>query len=146
MAWLDRTGRKALATLAGFCFAMALGAAPASAGAGGYVETDLASDISGRAQQTDATLVNPWGLVRGASTPWWTADNGVGLSTLLRADGSRFPASFNPVHVPLTGCTGGGTPTGIVFDGTGSFHFVDCHGAAHAARFMFATEDGSIAA
>ena len=146
MAWLDRTGRKTLATLAGFCFAMALGAAPASAGAGGYVETDLASDISGRAQQTDGTLVNPWGLVRGPSTPWWTADNGVGLSTLLRADGTRFPAPFNPVNVPFVGCTGVGTPTGIVFDPTGSFHFVDCRGGAHAARFMFATEDGSIAA
>src|SRR6266700_1567496 len=146
MAWLRSSGRKTITALAGLCLAFTLAATPAAAGAGGYVETDLASDIPGRAPLTDSTLVNPWGLVRGPMTPWWTADNGVGLSTLLKADGTRFAAPFNPVNIPMTDCTGTGTPTGIAFDGTGSFNFNDCSGVARHGRFIFATEDGSIVA
>ena len=146
MDWLRSSGRKAITALAGLCFAFTLAATPAAAGAGGYVESDLASDIAGRAPQTDSSLVNPWGLVRGPTTPWWSSDNGTGMSTLLKPDGTRFPAPFNPVNIPMTGCTGTGTPTGIAFDGTSSFNFTDCDGVARHGRFMFATEDGSIVA
>jgi uncharacterized protein (TIGR03118 family) len=146
MAWLRSGGRKTITALAGVCLAFTLAATPAAAGSGGYIQTDLASDISGRAPQTDASLVNPWGLVRGPSTPWWTSDNGVGMSTLLNPAGARVPAPFNPVNIPMTECTGTGTPTGVVFDSTGSFNFNDCNGAARHGRFMFATEDGSIVA
>jgi hypothetical protein len=31
----------------------------------GYTETDLVSDLEGRAQIRDPNLVNPWGLVPG---------------------------------------------------------------------------------
>jgi uncharacterized protein (TIGR03118 family) len=141
-----RLGRLGIAAVPGLILALYMAATPVSAGAGGYVETDLASDIPGRATNTDTSLVNPWGLVRGPTTPWWTADNGVGESTLLKADGTRFTAPFNPVNVTMTDCTGSGTPTGIVFDGSGSFHFTGCDGNAHTGRFMFATEDGGIAA
>ncbi|TME99142.1 MAG: TIGR03118 family protein [Chloroflexi bacterium] len=135
-----------MTALAGLCLAFIMSATPAAAGSGGYVETDLASDIPGRAPQTDSSLVNPWGLVRGPTTPWWTSDNGTGLSTLLKADGTRFPVPFNPVNVPMADCSGTGTPTGIVFDGSGSFNFTDCTGTARHGRFMFSTEDGSIVA
>src|SRR5436309_3830867 len=146
MAWLRSSGRKTITALAGLCFALTLAATPAAAGAGGYVETDLASDIAGRAPRTDSSLVNPWGLVRGPTTPWWSSDNGTGLSTLLKPDGTRFPAPFNPVNIPMADCSGTGTPTGIVFDGSGSFNFTDCTGTARHGRFMFSTEDGSIVA
>src|SRR5207247_11366771 len=43
-------------------------------------------------------------------------------------------------------CSAQGTPTGIVFDGSGSFNFTDCTGTARHGRFMFSTEDGSIVA
>ena len=143
---LIRAQRWGLSGVAGLVLALTLAAGPAMAGAGRYVETDLASDIQGRAQNLDASLVNPWGLVRGPSTPWWSADNGVGQSTLLKPDGTRFQAPFNPVNVPMSACTGTGTPTGIAFDGTASFSFTACDGSSHTARFMFATEDGSIVA
>jgi uncharacterized protein (TIGR03118 family) len=145
---MNRIGSRtmALAAAAGLVLALSLETTTVSAGTGGYIKTDLASDIPGRAPSTDPSLVNPWGLVRGATTPWWAADNGVGESTLLKADGTRFPAPFNPVNIPMTDCTGSGTPTGIVFDGTGSFNFTGCDGTAHKGRFMFATEDGSIVA
>jgi len=146
MDWLRSSGRKTITALAGRCLAFIMSATPAAAGSGGYVETDLASDIPGRAPQTDSSLVNPWGLVRGPTTPWWTSDNGTGLSTLLKADGTRFPVPFNPVNVPMADCSGTGTPTGIVFDGGGSFNFTDCTGTARHGRFMFSTEDGSIVA
>ena len=146
MDWLRSSGRKTITALAGLCLAFIMSATPAAAGSGGYVETDLASDIPGRAPQTDSSLVNPWGLVRGPTTPWWTSDNGTGLSTLLKADGTRFPVPFNPVNVPMADCSGTGTPTGIVFDGGGSFNFTDCTGTARHGRFMFSTEDGSIVA
>src|SRR5436309_4521969 len=146
MDWLRSSGRKTITALAGLCLAFIMSATPAAAGSGGYVETDLASDIPGRAPQTDSSLVNPWGLVRGPTTPWWTSDNGTGLSTLLKADGTRFPVPFNPVNVPMADCSGTGTPTGIVFDGSGSFNFTDCTGTARHGRFMFSTEDGSIVA
>jgi uncharacterized protein (TIGR03118 family) len=144
MDWLRSSGRKAITALAGICVAFTMAATPAAAGAGGYVKTDLASDLSGHGN-VDSSLVNPWGLVRGANTPWWVSDNGTGLSTLLQADGTETPASFNPVHIPMTACTGTGTPTGVVFGGT-SFSFTDCSGTARHGRFIFATEDGSIAA
>src|SRR5438067_12506147 len=77
---LIRAQRWGLGGVAGLVLALTLAAGPAMAGAGRYVETDLASDIQGRAQNLDTSLVNPWGLVRGPSTPWWSADNGVGQS------------------------------------------------------------------
>src|ERR1041384_8256806 len=47
-----------------------------------YQQTNLVSDVSGLAPITDPHLVNPWGLARSATNPWWVADNGTGLSTL----------------------------------------------------------------
>ena len=34
------------------------------------------------ADRVDARLVNPWGLVAGAGTPWWPANNGSNTSTI----------------------------------------------------------------
>ena len=146
MAWLRSSGSKTSTALAGVWVAFTLVAMPVAAGAGGYTETDLASDLPDRAPHMDSSLVNPWGLVSGPTTPWWTSDNGTGMSTLLKADGSEFAAPFNPVNIPMTDCAGAGTPTGVVFDGTSSFTFNDCDGVARHGRFMFATEDGSIVA
>src|SRR5438046_2454881 len=66
------------------------------AGAGRYVETDLASDIQGRAQNLDASLVNPWGLVRGPSTPWWAVGS--------NASGTfRFATNFRAATIDVFG-------------------------------------------
>src|SRR5256885_9376967 len=34
----------------------------------------------------DAGLVNAWGLVASATSPWWVADNGADLSTLYNGN------------------------------------------------------------
>ncbi len=46
-----------------------------------YHQTNLVSDIPGRAAITDPNLVNPWGLAAGPTTPIWSNDNRPGLST-----------------------------------------------------------------
>jgi len=44
-------------------------------------QTNLVSDQPG-ATVTDAELVNPWGLARSSTSPWWSANNGAGTATL----------------------------------------------------------------
>src|SRR5207248_11656816 len=114
MDWLRSSGRKTITALAGLCLAFIMSATPAAAGSGGYVETDLASDIPGRAPQTDSSRVNPWDLVPGPTTPWWTSDNRTGLSTLLKADSTLLPVPFSPVSVPMAEFAGAGTPAATV--------------------------------
>jgi uncharacterized protein (TIGR03118 family) len=104
------------------------------AGATAYRQTDLVSDIPGLAAVTDPRLVNPWGIAESAASPFWISDNGSGLSTLY--NGSGTPAAL-VVTVPVPpGGTPPSAPTGQVFNGGTGFS---------AARFIFATEDGTIA-
>ena len=53
-----------------------------------YKQTNLVSDIPGLAKFTDPNLVNPWGLARSSTSPWWVSDNGMGVSTLYDGTGS----------------------------------------------------------
>jgi uncharacterized protein (TIGR03118 family) len=110
--------------------------APASArppAPNSYVVHNLVSDGSIPADHTDPNLVNAWGLVHSATSPWWVADNETAVSTLY--NGSGTPLAL-VVHVP-------GAPTGTVFNG--GTHFVVTNGAASGpARFLFASEDGTI--
>lgn len=98
-----------------------------------YQQTNLVSDVPGLAAVTDPNLVNAWGLARSATSPWWVADNGTGLSTLYNGAGSIIPLVVT-IPVPPGG-TPPSTPTGIVFNGSADFQ---------GARFIFVTEDGTI--
>src|SRR4029079_13649784 len=82
----------ALATTAVAAVAAA-GTAVASAMHHGYRQTNLVSDIPGRAQLTDPNLVNPWGLAAGPTTPLWVADNGGDVATI-------YPRSRGPNPTP----------------------------------------------
>src|SRR5690349_2732509 len=95
----------------------------AAAFADGYEQHNLVSDQAGHADQTDANLVNPWGLAITPTGPWWVADNGTGNSTLYRGDGTPVPNATTPlvVKIPSANGTEDGEPTGIVFNGTGAF-------------------------
>lgn len=111
-----------------------LGVSPALA----YTQTNLVSDIPGLAKFTDPDLVNPWGIIHSATSPWWVADNGMGLSTLY--DGSGVKRSL---VVTIPGIENSkSTPTGIVFNGGPDFNITP----DSPARFIFVTEDGTIAA
>jgi len=106
-----------------------------------YLQTNLVSDIPGRAATTDHLLVNPWGITRSATSPWWVADNETGVSTIYT--GAGVPVQNPPgvqfvVNIPTAPSgTGTASPTGIVFNGSSDFG---------GARFIFATEDGTISA
>jgi uncharacterized protein (TIGR03118 family) len=89
-----------------------------------YTQTNLVSDISGKASHTDAHLKNPWGLSRTASSYWWASDQVTGVSTLY--DGSGDVQSLVVTIQPASG-TGTGSPTGTVALGN-SFVFVTLDG------------------
>lgn len=106
-----------------------------------YEQHNLVSDGFVHADHTDANLVNAWGLQFNPTGPWWVADNGSGVSTLYDQAGA---ANSLVVTIP-PGASPAGNPTGIVFNGGPGF--VVTEGAnTGPARFIFATEDGTIAA
>jgi uncharacterized protein (TIGR03118 family) len=98
----------------------------------GYTQTNLVSDIPGRAIHTDPNLQNPWGISFSPTSPFWISDNARGLSTLYNSSGMPLPLV---VSIPLPG-GGVSAPTGQVFNGPGAFS---------DDVFIFATEDGTIA-
>jgi len=104
-----------------------------------YKQTNLVSNIPGMATFTDPNLVNPWGMSRGTTSPWWISDNGAGVSTLYSGSGV---AQSLVVTVPTgdANVSSTGTPTGQVFNGTSDFQLAP----GKPAVFIFATEDGTI--
>src|SRR5690349_22053177 len=82
-----------------------------------YLQHNLISDGSVPADLTDANLVNAWGLVAGPTTPWWTANNGTGTTTLYNVGTAAIVAHFT---VPGAGGAQG-NPTGLVFNGGTGF-------------------------
>ena len=106
--------------------------------------TRLDSDIPGNARFPDPNLVNPMGIAMSAGSPDWVADNGSGVATLYNTPGQ--PQTL-VVSIPSPGKpTGGGAPTGDVFDiAPASIAFQITDGThTGKALFMFATVGGTI--
>ena len=101
-----------------------------TAGAQHYLQTNLVSNQTGQAAHQDTNLINGWGMARSSGSPWWVSDNGTGKSTLYNGSGV---AQALIVSIP-------GAPTGVVFNGTSSFPLLN----GNPARFLFASEDGTI--
>jgi uncharacterized protein (TIGR03118 family) len=123
-------------------------AVSASAGLarGSFHQTNLVSDIPGVARFTDARLKNPWGLSSSSTSPIWVSDNNGNVSTVYTGDGTNVPIGpTGAVEIPAPDGTPGGTPTGTVFNPTNDFVFTK-GGVAGKAFFLFATEDGTLAA
>jgi uncharacterized protein (TIGR03118 family) len=125
--------RAALSAAAGALILSAAALASAAFDPNSYTVRFLVSDGTIPAEHTDANLVNAWGLVASPAGPWWVADNETAVSTL--SDGNGVPQSL-VVNVP-------GAPTGTVFYGGPQF-VVMGGGASGPARFLFASEDGTI--
>ena len=111
----------------------------AVAGPLGYFQTNLVSDGAVAANTIDPDLKNPWGISFGPTTPFWVADNGTGLSTLYNGIGVKqgLVVTIPPAPGSPAGTTS--TPTGTVFNAGAA------GGALLGDRFLFATEDGTIA-
>jgi uncharacterized protein (TIGR03118 family) len=131
-----RAGIHRVAAVLALAAATQLAARPAPA-QNHYKETDLVSDILGRAQFLDPMLVNPWGISMSATSPFWVANNGTGTSTLYNTLGVK---QGLVVTVPGPGGVQG-APTGTVFNNAGAAFPMT---STQNARFLFATEDGTI--
>lgn len=111
-----------------------------------FAMRNLVSDIAGAADQTDPNLKNPWGLAASATSPFWISDNHTGSATVYNSDGAAFP-SGNPLIVKIPAPPGApadavSSPTAQVFNDTPGFELAP----GKPAQFLFATEDGTIAA
>jgi uncharacterized protein (TIGR03118 family) len=128
--------RRAIA--AGAALLLLLGsAAPAVADShrppNAYETHVFVSDQLGVGDIQDTNLVNGWGIVHSPTSPWWVANNGTATSTLYTGLGAKVPLT---VKVP-------GAPTGTVFNGGTGFVVTDGTDSG-PARFLFASEDGTI--
>ena len=132
---MSRKSFRSLAFTAAVLAAAAVaGSARGSQAADVYAVHSLVSDGGATATAADASLVNAWGLSAGPTTPWWSANNGTDTSTLYAGTGVK---SALTVSVP-------GGPTGTVFNGSTTDFVVSQSGKSGAARFLFATEAGTI--
>ncbi|HKE27500.1 MAG TPA: hypothetical protein VKB88_34330 [Bryobacteraceae bacterium] len=102
----------------------------------GFIQTNLTSDISGMAANTDPNLKNPWGMSFSPTSPFWLSDQVTGVSTLYTGTGAT--QSLVVTVPPTTGVPTG--PTGQVFNSTTAF--VEKNGTP--ATFIFDTLAGTI--
>lgn len=114
-----------------------------------YTRTDLVSNQAGIAPNTEARLVNAWGLVQLGGTPFWVSDNGTGFSTLYAGTGTQVPLFVTVPPAPSDPAGTLGTPTGVVgnidFLNKITNHFVVTeNGKSGTSIFIFATLDGTI--
>jgi len=134
---------------------LALGVAFWSSGAHAavdFVEHNLVTDgttpQSPAADNTDNSLINPWGVSSSANGPFWVSDNNSGVVTLYNSAGvkqSLFMGTVPQITVatPPGQAPGTAAPTGQVHNGAGGFD-VTSGGVSGSAGFIFATEDGTI--
>jgi uncharacterized protein (TIGR03118 family) len=124
-----------------------------------YVQTNLVSDMSGMAPNTDPNLQGAWGLSFSTTSPFWVSDqaasfNGAGASSVYKVSDAAIPTSSaslltvgvaNEGNAPPSGDQTNG-PTGQVSTGapgitTGATDFLV---GQSKADFIFANLDGSI--
>ncbi|HEY3090223.1 MAG TPA: TIGR03118 family protein [Jatrophihabitantaceae bacterium] len=145
----------AIGVAASVSVGLAAAATPASAGHAtatrAYAQTNLVSDIPGLAAHTDPNLRNSWGTSTGPGLPIWVSDNASGVTTLYDGQGNPQPGSGDNqlvVTIPAPSSAGPGAvgaPDGTVFNPTAGGFVVSRNGVSASARFLFATEDGTIA-
>jgi uncharacterized protein (TIGR03118 family) len=114
---------------------------------GDYLVVPLVADQANGQPVTDTNLVNGWGIVASPTSPLWVSSNEMGLSTIYNGLGAI--QGISPVIIPpVNPADPHGVPTGIVFNLGASPTSTDflVGGAGTAARFLWSTEDGAIAA
>ena len=114
-----------------------------------YAQTNLVSSVPGLATITDPRLINPWGISRSPTSPFWASDQGTNSSTLYAITGSTTVSQVLSVNgngfvgIPTT-AAGPQGPTGQVNNpNTASFQLTPGN-ASTSARFLFADLNGTI--
>jgi uncharacterized protein (TIGR03118 family) len=101
-----------------------------------FTQTNLVSDVTGEARNTDADLRNPWGVSFAPTSPFWISNQASGTSTLYDGAGNKVPLTV-PIPAGTPPVTG---PTGQVFAGGAGFNLPSGNGAF----FIFDTLNGTI--
>lgn len=147
----DSPSRQKFRSATASAMAIAVGAFYAGTGQAlaGYVQTNLVSNIAGLATITDPLLVNPWGLSRSPTSPFWTSNQGTNTSTLYAVTGSTNVSRVLAVNaagfvaIPTT-AAGPQGPTGQVNNtNTASFQLTPGTPST-SSRFIFADLNGTI--
>ncbi len=144
----------------GFTVTPATPAAPSVPTVNAFVQTNLVSDGTVPAQQTDANLLDPWGVSFAATGPFWVSDQaanfgGSGASSVYSVTNAQTPSSSgaqlvvgvanqgNAVPSSANGPTGqvSTTAPGITTSSTTDFQL-----DGSQAQFIFDNLDGSISA
>jgi uncharacterized protein (TIGR03118 family) len=137
-------------------FAAALGIlfVPSTASPAPFVQTNLVSDIPGLATITDSSLVNPWGVSRTTTSPFWISDQGTNLTNLWSVTGPTTVTKMTAVNPPTgniaipPGGMGAVGPTGQVSNQNPSASSFPVGGGGNggSAHFIFANLNGTISA
>ncbi len=107
----------------------------------GVTQVNLVANVSGYgARRLDGALLNAWGIAINPNGIVWISSNHGSVSVVYDLDGN---AKRSPVTIPTTDSSGGGAPTGIVFNSSSDFANP---ATGEASRFIFAGEDGIISA
>lgn len=105
-----------------------------------FSQSNLVSNVSGVASNTDSQLKNPWGISFLQDQDFWIADNNSGFSTVYDPEGHKDTSLIITIpgaaHNPNGNCSPG-CPTGTVSNANGAFF--------SGGQFIFDTEDGLIA-
>jgi hypothetical protein len=102
-----------------------------------YQETNLVANAAGAgAKFVDPKLIDPWGIARSSTGPWWVNDRGSGVATLYDGEGKAQPLVVTVPHQVQTPPLAG--PTGIVFNGSSDFDVE----SGKPALFVFASWTG----
>ena len=108
---------------------------PATSFAQMYQQKILVANAAGQGATTvDSSLVDPWGIARSTTSPWWVSDRATGVSTVYNAAGGK----LLQVTIP------NGSPTGVVFNGSTTDFLVTPGGTF--AHFIFVSSTGTISA
>jgi uncharacterized protein (TIGR03118 family) len=114
-----------------------------TAGSNVYIQQNLVSNVAGQAAVTDPNLVDPWGMSFSATSPIWVSDHLAGVSTVYSGSAGAPTTTVVTILSGTASATGAlGRPTGQVQNSTTAFLLAN----GKAASFIFATEDGTIAA
>ena len=103
-----------------------------------YEQTNLVSDVPGKAINTDTNLLGAWGTTHSSTSPWWVNTTVGGTSLLF--NGAGVPLPLVVTIPPPAGHTNRSSPTGVVFNGGTNFQVMP----GKQAVFIFATRDGTI--
>jgi uncharacterized protein (TIGR03118 family) len=134
-------------TMSAFLAALTVALLCPSVSSAQYTRTDLVTDSGAGGTVQDPHLVNAWGLVSTATSPFWVSDNVTGFSTLYSISTTNGVVTATVVKalvVTIPSVSGSvGSPTGIVAPETpkGVSDFVI---DGKPATFIFATLDGTI--